>query len=238
MPQNTKHRGPAPNDKKIFQPRSIEKIKCALNDLCWLLTRGYTLKSSLKLTGDRYKLTSRQRLALQRAACSQQQEKNRAKRKVDANKLIKADIAVDGYNLLITLEAGLSGAPVLKCKDRTYRDLCGLHGSYRKVRETKSAIELAQKAFVELKTAHVLWLFDKPVSNSGKLKTTLYEFIQRNELNWDVELLNDPDKKLCKTNEIVISSDSNVIDRCSSWFNGADFIFNYIENSWVIDLAI
>ncbi len=237
MPQKNKHRGPAPNDKKLFTPSNIKKIQLAVHDLCWLLTRGYAVKSSVKLTGDRYKLTSRQRLALQRASCSQQQEANRAQRKVEENEIFGSDIAVDGYNLLITIEAGLSGAVVLKCKDKTYRDLCGLHGSYRKVNETKAAIELASKAFGELKAGHVQWIFDKPVSNSGKLKTMLYKFIQENQLNWDVELVNNSDTKLCKTDEVVISSDSNIIDKCNSWFNGAEFIFKYITNSWLIDLS-
>ena len=41
-------------------------------DFSWLLTRGYAEKGALKLVGDRFSLTERQRLAVMRSACSDQ----------------------------------------------------------------------------------------------------------------------------------------------------------------------
>lgn len=45
----------------------------AVEKLSWLLTRGYLPASTLKLVGDRYALTERQRWAVGRAAYTDEQ---------------------------------------------------------------------------------------------------------------------------------------------------------------------
>lgn len=70
MPETRKHRGPHPNDPKLFAAAHVPRLCQAVADLSWLLGRGYAINSALKLTGDRYNLTDRQRLAVRRSACS------------------------------------------------------------------------------------------------------------------------------------------------------------------------
>ena len=43
---------------------------------------------------------------------------------------------------MTTVEAALGGGVVLGCRDRTFRDIAGVHGTYRKVAETMPALEL------------------------------------------------------------------------------------------------
>ena len=82
MPDKRIHRGPHPADAKLFVPAAISDLRSALADFSLLLTKGYAEKSALKLVGDRFSLTERQRLAIMRSACSDQQLISREKREI------------------------------------------------------------------------------------------------------------------------------------------------------------
>src|SRR5207253_4507982 len=133
------------------------------------LTRAYSLKGALKLVGDRYTLTDRRRLAVARAACSDQSKERRAAALVNAEDLAGQDLIVDGFNLIITVEAALSGGVLMLCRDGCIRDLSSVHGSYRAVDETETAIRLIGETFVALRPVSVEWVLDRPISNSGRL---------------------------------------------------------------------
>ena len=73
MPDQRKHRGPHPEDARLFAPALAPTLQKAAADLDWLLSRGYPHKSSLKLVGDRDTLVSRQRIAVGRCACGDEE---------------------------------------------------------------------------------------------------------------------------------------------------------------------
>jgi len=79
MPNKQKHRGHHANDPKFFSDKWIPTLNHAVDDLAFLLTRGYSGQSSLKLVGDRYMLSKRQRKALWRATCSDQSLQHRSR---------------------------------------------------------------------------------------------------------------------------------------------------------------
>ena len=58
-------------DAKLFASGEVDKLRAAVADFSMLLTKGYADKSALKLVGDRFELTSRQRLAVLRGSCSE-----------------------------------------------------------------------------------------------------------------------------------------------------------------------
>jgi hypothetical protein len=60
-PADTRHCGPNPNDDRLFAPQWIPILCQDVEELSWLLTCGYPPTSILKLVGDRYALTDRQR---------------------------------------------------------------------------------------------------------------------------------------------------------------------------------
>ena len=113
-----KHRGQHANDVKLFHQRWIPTLNEAVRDLSWLWSRGYAEKSALELVGNRHRLNNRQRHALRRAACSDESVAKRQQHEITANELKGKKVAIDGYNLLITIEAALAGGIVLHCRDR------------------------------------------------------------------------------------------------------------------------
>ncbi len=242
MPDKRKHRGPAPDDLRVFGDEYYPDLCHAVADLSMLLSKGYAQTSSLKLVGDRFALTQRQRLALMRTACSDAQLQRRTARRVEMDTLAAQPLVIDGYNLLITTEAALSGAAIFIGRDRCCRDLSGIHGSYRRVSETLSAFELIAKCLGEAAISSVRWLFDSPVSNSGKLKVLITELAEKNHWPWQVELLTNPDAELIASENVIATSDSDVIDKCDRWTNlGAEVLAmcRRIDGSepFVVDLS-
>ncbi len=237
MPDKRTHRGPHPADAKLFAPAAIANLKSALADFSLLLTKGYAERSALKLVCDRFSLTERQRLAIMRSACSDQQLMSRKQRQVKLTDLAGKPIAIDGYNVLITVEAAMSGAVIFKSRDGCLRDLASIHGTYRKVTETIPAVQLIGKFLKEHNVDNCLWLLDSPVSNSGRLKTLIGELAQKNNWNWEIKLLISPDAELAKTDMVVASGDSVVLDRCKSWVNLARAIIEKkLAKVWYADL--
>ena len=142
MPDKRAHRGQHPSDAVLFAADKIPDIRLAVSDYSLLLSKGYAEKSALKLVGDRFVLTERQRLAVMRGACSDQQRASRKSRQLKIEQIAGQAIAIDGYNLLITIEAAMSNGLIFRGRDGCCRDLASIHGTYHKVSETQPAIEL------------------------------------------------------------------------------------------------
>ena len=238
MPDKRSHRGPHPADAKLFAPNAIGDLQLAVADFSLLLTKGYADKSALKLVCDKFSLTERQRLAVMRSACSDQHLASRNQSCIAIKNLAGQGIAIDGYNVLITIEAAMSGACVFKGRDGCFRDLASIHGTYRKVTETIPALQLIGEFLKENSVNEATWLLDSPVSNSGRLKTLIGELARESNWNWEIELLFSPDAELKKTDLIVASSDSVVLDGCKRWSNLArEIIEHKLASVRVIDLS-
>jgi len=237
-PDIRKHRGAHPEDKKLFAAEQLPALRSAVSELSWLLTRGYSPKGALKLVGDRYTLTDRQRLAVARAACSDQSRTLRLHSLVSAEAVADEDLIVDGFNLIITVEAALSGGGLLVCRDHCIRDLSSVHGSYRAVNETSQAIGLIGEVLATLGPKSVAWLLDRPISNSGRLANRIRQFARERDWNWSVEVAFNPDAEMAASDRIVISSDSHVLDQVQRWLNLNRFLLEKVlAESWLIDLS-
>src|SRR6267378_3358432 len=237
-PDIRKHRGAHPEDKKLFAAEQLPILCAAAGELSWLLTRAYSPKGAIKLVGVRYSLTDRQRLAVSRAACSDQNLARRIRSVIPAEAATDDNLIVDGFNLIITVEAALSGGVLLVCRDHCIRDLSGVHGSYRAVNETDQAIGLIGEVFATLGPKSVAWMLDRPISNSGRLANRIRQFAREKNWNWSVEVSFNPDAEMAASDRIVISSDSHLLDQVTRWFNLNRVLSDkYLADSWLIDLS-
>jgi hypothetical protein len=237
VPEKPSHRGPDPHDASAFDAASLPALRGAGADFCWLLTRGYASVSALKLVGDRFSLTERQRQAVRRSACSDDDRVKRLKNNCPEAEVGGHVLFVDGFNVLTTIEAALGGAVVLSCRDLTYRDIAGLHGTYRRVAETIPALYLLGATISGLCIGQCRWLFDRPVSNSGRTRRLVLDYALQHAQDWSVELVDDPDPLLKASSEIVATADSAVLQACSRWFNLARCVIEYhCPNARIVDL--
>ena len=236
-PDIRQHRGAHPADKHQFGTEQLSALRSATSELSWLLTRGYKVGSALKLVGDRYGLTARQRLAISRAACSDQSRDQRRRHCVPVKAIENEKVIVDGFNLIITVEAALSSGVLLCCRDDCIRDLSSVHGSYRSVQETNRAILVIGEALKSLGPTSVLWLLDRPVSNSGRLAQKIREIASRSRWPWEVKLEFNPDKEILSSLAIAVTSDSSILDGVSRWANlGFYLLERSLPRSRVLDL--
>jgi len=238
MARHQTHRGLAPQDERLFATRQLPALRAAAADLCWLLDRGYASRSAIELVGNRHNLTSRQRNAVARYACSDEDVQRRRQLRVEPAQLAGHELWLDGYNVLTVLESALAGGIVLLCRDGCCRDIAGIHRRYRKVSETLPVLRLVGEAASARGVTCCRWWLDKPVSNSGRLKAAILE--DAGEAGWkmEVELTFSPDHVLSHTSEIIATSDGIVLDRCQRWVNLARLLIaEHIPQARLLDLS-
>jgi hypothetical protein len=238
VPDRRTHRGPHPEDERLFADENHANLCKAVGDLSWLLTRGYAPDSSLKLVGDRYGLVARQRIAVARCSCSDSDASGRRSHEVSAQSLHGQTLKLDGYNVLTTVEAALAGGAIIAARDGAYRDMASMHGSFHKVIETSPALELLGTELADLHVAKCIWYLDRPVSNSGRLKGTMEALAAQKGWAWTIELAANPDVLLAETSDIIVTADSVILDRCRAWYNLArTVISNRVHKPWIVDLS-
>jgi hypothetical protein len=235
MPKITR-RGFAAEDLRNFSDKALPKLNQAADDLRELLDRGYPIRPASTFVGNHYLLSERQRLAVTRSVSSSAELKSRLAKELAGDQLSGAVVNMDGFNTIITLEVALSASPVLLCMDGTCRDLAGLRGTYRLIDKTDPAIRLIVGKLRELGAAGAKVFLDRPVSNSGRLKTRIAEIAEESGFPVQIELADDVDAVLSGLPN-VITGDSVILDRCESWFNLNGSILPELCDTWIIRLG-
>lgn len=225
-------RGWFDKDPVFFGGSACTILHTAAEDICWLLDRGYDIRAAVTFAGNHYSLTERQRTALTRSLCSSAQLELRRRKELPDGRLPES-VALDGFNTVITLETALSSSLLLLCRDNTVRDLAGLHGTYRIIDKTESAVALMLDALQSRGVISAQVYLDKQVSNSGRLKTLIGQTAEKKRLAVNINLLDDVDTQLVKE-PCVITADSIVLDRCISWFNLNRYIIQSIPAAWLV----
>lgn len=241
MPDRRTHRGRHPEDRRLFgSARQAETLKRAAREYAWLLSHAYASDAALKLVGDHYQLAARQRMALRRATCTDESLARRRATCVATGELACEPVAVDGYNVLITIESALAGGLILVGRDGCHRDLASVHGTYRRVEETEPALRLIMSYVSALAVPHVDWYLDAPVSNSGRLKVMMAELLDTLDVppgTWNIELVDSPDRLLQAGGHTVVTTDSAVLDRCPRWCNlAAELVNARVPGAWKLNL--
>ena len=244
MPDKRKHRGRHPRDEQLFASGWHDTLRSAVDDSAWLLSRRYAESATLKLVGDHYSLTSRQRMAVRRSTCSDESLRRRRAATLPMDQIGARPLGIDGYNLLITIESALAGGLILLGRDGCCRDLAGIHGTYRKVSETAPAVQRIVDELYRFNVSRVDWYLDRPVSNSGRLKMLMADILAAGNARpdpqtvWNIELVESPDAVLIDYGGVVATSDSVILDRCRAWVNLArEMIDARIPNAWIVDLS-
>lgn len=219
-------RGLRDDDDRYFAPPQISRLRTAQEELRFLLDRGYPIKSAGTFVGNHHQLTIRQLLAVTRSTSSSVNLRNREAKRLPPGKLAGRTVYIDGFNQIISLEVALSYGMLFIGQDSCVRDLAELRGTYRLIPQTEISIEIIRDTLWGLSVSKAVFLLDEPVSNSGRLKTKIYE------LDWpmpvEVQIIRSPDAAL-KRLPCVITSDSVILDECESWFNLTAYVIRTRE---------
>jgi len=205
----------------ILKSKGLRK---AAEDFRHLLNRGYPRKVTLELVGNRYGLTFDQRHLLHRGVFSWTDSQVRRKKKITIQEIRNEDLAIDGHNVLITTEAGLSGRPLILGDDGFIRDISGLSGSFKKTETTENAIQYIIHVLKKMKPRQTLFLFDAPISMSGKLAQEVRGLLKRENLSGDAIAVKVPEKILIGFPGVIATSDTAIIDRSKKILDLAGYI--------------
>lgn len=215
---NSARRGYVPDDARNFSAAAIDTMRKASRHIDFLINEGYDLKQAISFVGNHFLLSERQRLSVMRSLATNEQLKNRERKRRALSELSGENVWIDGFNTIITLEVLLSDSILFTCMDGTIRDLAALRGTYRIISETESAVRILFDVLTEMNIRSATILLDEPVSNSGRLKTLIADIGEGYPFDLEIHIQKDVDRTLYnKVN--VITSDSIILDHCSSWIN-------------------
>lgn len=238
MPDRRRHRGAHPRDEESFAPEALPTLRTAAADYRWLLARDYPPTASLALVGNRYQLRERQRQAVQRASVAAATATARLARRLPPQWVGGRTVRVDGYNVLLTVETALGGGVVLRCADGVCRDMASMRGHYRRVEETRRALVLLGGFLADHGAAAVAWYLDRPISNSGRLKTLMESTAADRGWPWNVELVASPDRLLQESDDIVATADGGILDAGGPWLDLARLVIERdVPEAWIVDLG-
>ena len=113
-----------------------------------------------------------------------------------------------------------------------------MHGTWRKVEETTTAIQLIGRVLQSLAASQATWFLDSPVSNSGRLKQLIEAVGAQHSWEWKIELVPNPDPVLIAASEIVATADSVILDGCRRWCALAErAVRAHVPNAWLLELG-
>ncbi|NMC68412.1 MAG: DUF434 domain-containing protein [Spirochaetales bacterium] len=196
----------------------------ACQDYYYLLNKGYAVKSSLKIVGDRYELSSIERNILLRGISQNKKIEERKAKTILENQIENKKVHIDGYNLLFTISNYYNGDFCFISLDGFVRDCANIGGRNKKRLNYEKTTSILLLFLIELKPQKCLIYFDEPVSKS-KEDIELFKILLSNNKDFsyskdlfDLLLVRNPDTVLSKINsdEIIVTSDSVIIDKTDS----------------------
>jgi hypothetical protein len=189
-----------------------ESFKAALTDYVFLRNREYPEKPSLKLVGDRYRLTGIQRIVLFRGVTSGAKARERRAKTAAAVDLGGKELYLDGYNVLFTIMNYLLGKAVFIGNDGILRD-AGDYGEIENGRIFYKAMEVLMDFIRSCAAASLIIYLDGSVPGSITHKDGLQGRMRRFNIGGEVYLVQSADKELNRrTGGIIGTSDSEIID--------------------------
>jgi hypothetical protein len=181
----------------------------ACKDYYYLLSHEYPERSSLKITGDRYRLSRDQRSVLYRGISSGSVSAIRNDRLIVPSHNMQ--LVVDGYNVLFTILNYRLGRMVFVSTDGILRDAGSLHG---KLRDDSLFLECIQDLFLTLQSMVPIGVdlfLDSPVTASRRHHHLIGQKLADSGLAGTCTLVQSADQEIRSLNYGVLASSDTVL---------------------------
>ncbi len=183
----------------------------AVKDYFFLINKKYPEKETVKLIGDRYRLTGLQRTILFRGITSKKKSLNR-KSKLTKN-LKEKKLYLDGYNVLFTIMNYMLGKTIFIGNDGILRDAGEGYGKIENENFFYKAMDLLLDVIRTTEVESVYVYLDDPVSNSDFHMQEFKKKMEQRTIEGEVFSVKFADRELtCKKNGVIATSDSEIID--------------------------
>ncbi|MDI6853889.1 MAG: DUF434 domain-containing protein [Deltaproteobacteria bacterium] len=187
-------------------------LRQAAGDFRFLLDRGYPRQAGLVLVGNRYGLDRSARQMLHRGVFAADKARERRAKLRLLTEAGGEPLAVDGHNVLITLECAFRGLPVIVGDDGFIRDVAQISRAFRVNRDTERVLELLAYYLKEHHVSRVTVLYDAPMSKSGDLARRTREVFEEVGLAGEARAVPVPEQELLTFPGLVATSDTHLID--------------------------
>ena len=127
---------------QFYDAVDMPQLRLAAQDFRYLLARGYPRQAALTLVGNRYQLTGAARQILHRGVFDPEVAAQRRLKLRPVGDLSGRPLALDGHNVVITLESALRGIPVTAADDGFIRDIGQISHTFRPSSLTEQALKL------------------------------------------------------------------------------------------------
>ncbi|MGD9124158.1 MAG: DUF434 domain-containing protein [Desulfarculaceae bacterium] len=202
-----------PDRERNLKSAQTKPLLEAARDARYLLGRGYSREVVLKLSGDRYGLDRDQRHLIRRGVFAPDEAQARRSRLLGLEQARGKEVAVDGHNVLITLETALSGGRLVRGDDGWVRDISSIGRNHRPGGLTWEAARLMLDALAGAGIAGVRVWLDAPLPKSGELAARLRNLMQELAMPGQAQAVPVPEQELFKAQGPVATSDTAIIDR-------------------------
>lgn len=207
---------------------TLKVKKEAIEDLRYLLSRGYDRSSAIKFIGDRYLLSKEQRLILYRAVYPEEAALLHKSKLISPGEVKGNRLLIDGFNVIWTVFSAIKGRPVILCDDGLIRDISGIHGSIIE-EDVFSGLKLIISNVAQLIPSETIFFFEKQISKSGEIAKMVKMLLRESDLLGDARLTTSPDHELTSLDGIVSTSDSIVVEKAKKVFDLAAYIIYKLD---------
>jgi len=205
--------------------RSVwDKLLRAAEDLRYLLDREYKRESAVDFVANRYVLDRMARSILYRCVSSSEWARKVREKAMDPSGLKGVKVAVDGFNVLNTLQSFKDGRLLVLCDDGVVRDVSEVHGDFKPTGATEGLIRLIVKTLKELKAEEAIFYYESQISRSGEISALTRKILEEEGMKGSAETEKSVDSALLRDRCVVVSSDSVVIHRADRFFDLAGYI--------------
>jgi hypothetical protein len=184
-------------------------FKAACIDYYYLLSHEYPERGSLKMTGDRFRLSRDQRSVLYRGISSAPVSAARQARLVIPSPQMR--LIVDGYNVLFTILNYRLGRLVFISTDGILRDAGSLHGKLRDDELFEECIGDLFQTIVPMVPASVEIFLDSPVTSSRRHHQLIGQKLVDLGLPGSCTLVHSADLEIRSLNTGVLASSDTVL---------------------------
>lgn len=189
----------------------------AAEEIRYLLGKGYPKNSAVRFVCDHHLLEDAQRFILSRNVLAPSVAASRRNKRLACTDLEGRHFAIDGYNVLITLESYLRDEDMWIGDDGFVRDNRGVFSNHVNDEATYRAVDLMIKMLMTHKAGPVIVLLDLQMSKSGELAAFIRQKIDEFSVKGSVRTSPTVDHELKKAsgNSIVATADGVIIDAVS-----------------------
>jgi hypothetical protein len=191
---------------------SWPNLQEAATDFRFLLARGYPRLAALGLVGNRYGLDHTARQLLHRGVFAPEVAAARRAKLRRLRDLPGRPLALDGHNVLITLECAGRDLPLVAADDGFIRDVGEISRAFKISPDTDRVLELVADYLADHAAGLLDVFYDAPLSLSGELARRTREIFASRGLAVQATAVPVPERLLSGFTGAIATSDTALID--------------------------